>query len=56
MLNFPSPREPLLEWTQQHFDPALMVAAIEAVMEVARLQPNFEAQRLARKTAVRFKY
>jgi hypothetical protein len=56
MLNLPSPREPLLEWTQQHFDPALMVAAIEAVMEVARLQPNFEAQRLARKTAARFKY
>jgi hypothetical protein len=56
MLILPSPRKPLLEWTQKHFDPALMVAAIEAVMEAARLQPNFEAQRLARKTAVRFKY
>jgi hypothetical protein len=55
-LNFPTPQEPLREWTEQNIDPAVMIAAIEAVMQIARSQPDFEAQRLARKTAVRFRY
>jgi hypothetical protein len=33
-----------------------MIAVIEAVMQIARSQPDFEEQRLARKTAVRFVY
>ena len=56
LLSFPTPREPLREWTEQNLDPAVMIAAIEAVMQIARSQPDFEAQRLARKTAVRFRY
>jgi hypothetical protein len=56
MLNFPTPPEPLREWTEQYMDPAAMIAAIEAVMQMARSQPDFEAKRLARKTAVRFRF
>ena len=56
MLNFPTSREPLREWTKKSIDPAVMIAAIEAVMQIARSQPDFEEQRLARKTAVRFVY
>ena len=56
MLNFPILREPLREWTEKNINPAVMIAAIEAVMQIARSQPDFEEQRLARKTAVRFVY
>jgi hypothetical protein len=56
ILNFPTPQEPLREWAKQNIDPAVMIAAIEAMMAIARSQPGFEAQRLARKTAVRFRY
>jgi hypothetical protein len=56
LLRFPTPPEPLREWTEQKLDPAVMIAAIEAVMQIARSQPDFEAQRLVRKTAVRFRY
>ena len=55
-LRFPTPHEPLQEWTKENLDPAVMIAAIEAVMQIARAQPDFEAQRLARKTAIRFRY
>jgi hypothetical protein len=55
-LSFPSPDEPLREWTAQNIDAAVIIAAMEAVMKIARAQPGFEAQRLARKTAVRFRY
>jgi len=55
-LNLPTPRVPLREWNEQSIDAAVVVAAMEAVMRVARLQPDFEAQRLSRKTPVRFTY
>ncbi len=55
-LRFPTPHEPLREWTEKNINPAVMIAAIEAVMQIARSQPDFEAQRLARKTAIRFVY
>jgi hypothetical protein len=55
-LNLPTPHVPLREWTKESIDPAVMLAAMEAVMQVARSQPDFEAQRLSRKTAVRFTY
>jgi hypothetical protein len=55
-LSFPTPHEALREWTAQNIDPAVIIAAIEAVMQIARSQPDFEEQRLARKTAVRFRY
>jgi len=55
-LKLPTPSEPLREWTEQSIDAAVMIAAMEAVMEVARSQPDFEADRLARKTPFRFIY
>jgi hypothetical protein len=55
-LNLPNPREPLREWTERTIDPAIMIAEMEAIMLVARSQPDFEAQRLSRKSAVRFTY
>jgi hypothetical protein len=55
-LNLPTPRVPLREWNEQSIDPAVVVAAMEAIMQVARSQPDFEAQRLSRKTAIRFTY
>jgi hypothetical protein len=55
-LKLPTPSEPLREWTAQSVDPAVMIGAMEAGMQVARSQPNFEADRLARKTAARFTY
>jgi hypothetical protein len=55
-LKLPTPREPLRNWTEQSMDPTVIIAAMEAVMQVARLQPGFEAQRLSRKTALRFTY
>jgi hypothetical protein len=55
-LNLPTPSETLREWTDQSIDSAAMIAAMETVMEVARRQPDFEVNRLARKTAARFIY
>jgi hypothetical protein len=55
-LKLPTPSETLREWTEQSIDPAVMIAAMEAVMQVARRQPDFETNRLARKTAARFIY
>jgi len=36
ILNFPTPQEPLREWAKQNIDPAVMIAAIEAMMAIAR--------------------
>jgi hypothetical protein len=55
-LKLPTPPEPLRESTEQNIDPAVMLGAIEAMIQIARLQPDFEERRLARKTAVRFRY
>jgi hypothetical protein len=55
-LSFPHPDEPLREWTAQNIEAAVIIAAMEAVMKIARAQPGFEAQWLARETAVRFGY
>jgi hypothetical protein len=54
--NLPTPRVPLREWDELSIDAAVRVAAMEAMIQVARSQPDFEAQRLSRKTAVRFTY
>ena len=56
LLRLPTPREPLREWTEQEIGPGVMIAAMETVMQIARSQPDFEAQRLARKTAAKFRY
>jgi hypothetical protein len=56
ILKFPTPGVPLHEWTERDIYPGVMIGAIEAVMELARSRPDFEAQRLARKTTVRFRY
>jgi hypothetical protein len=56
MLNLPRPLEPLREWSEKSIDPVVLIAAMEAVLQIARSQPDFEAQRLARKTAARFIY
>jgi hypothetical protein len=55
-LKLPTPSETLREWTEQSIDPAAIIAAMETVMQVARRQPDFEANRLARKTMARFIY
>jgi hypothetical protein len=51
ILNLPRPHESLREWTEKSIDPGVLIAAMEAVLQIARSQPNFEEQRLARKTA-----
>ena len=56
VLNLPTPRDPLREWTDQNVNSDFMIASMEAVMQIARLQPDFEARRLARKSAARFTY
>ena len=56
LLSLPTPREPLREWTEQEIRPGVIVAAMEAVMQVVKSQTDFESQRLARKTATKFKY
>jgi hypothetical protein len=56
VLNLPTPHEPLREWTEQNIDHAAIIAAMEAVMQIARSQPDFEERRLAQKTAARFRY
>ena len=55
-LNLPTPREPLRAWTEQEIKPGVMIAVMEAVMEMVKSQPDFEARRLARKSAVKFTY
>jgi hypothetical protein len=46
----------LREWRDQQIKPSAMIAAMETVMQAVKSQPDFEARRLARKTAVRFRY
>ncbi len=53
-LRLPVLREPLREW--HDLDPEMTIAASEALIEVVRHQPGFEAERLARKVPVRFVY
>jgi len=55
-LNLPTPREPLRAWTEQEIEPGVMIAAMETVMQLVKSQPDFEARRLARKSAVKFTY
>ena len=56
LLSLPTPGEPLRKWTAQEIDPSVMIAVMEAVMQVVKSQPDFESRRLARKTAVKFRY
>jgi hypothetical protein len=56
VLNLPTPREPLRAWTEQEIEPSVMIAAMETVIQMAKSQPDFEARRLARKSAVKFRY
>jgi hypothetical protein len=56
LLSLPTPREPLREWTEQEIKPGVMVAAMEAAMQIARSLPDFESRRLARKTVTKFRY
>jgi len=55
-LSLPTPREPLREWTEQEIKPEFIIAAMETLMQIAKARPDFEAQRLERKTPVKFKY
>ena len=55
-LSLPTPREPLWEWTEQEIEPGVMIAAMESMMRIVKSQPDFEARRLERKTAVKFRY
>ena len=56
LLSLPTPREPLREWTEGEIEPGVMIAAMESMMRVVKAQPDFEARRLERKTAARFRY
>jgi hypothetical protein len=56
LLSLPTPREPLREWTEQEIEPGVLIAAMETVMQMVKSQPDFEARRLARKSAVKFRY
>jgi hypothetical protein len=56
LLNLPTPGEPLREWTAQEIEPGVMIAVMETVMQIVKSQPDFESRRLARKTAVKFRY
>jgi hypothetical protein len=55
-LNLPIPREPLREWTEGEIEPGVMIAAMESMMRVVKSQPDFEARRLERKSAAKFRY
>ena len=55
-LNLPTPPEPLCEWTEGEIEPGVMIAAMESMIRVVKLQPDFEARRLERKTAAKFRY
>jgi hypothetical protein len=52
----PIPREPLREWTEQEINPSVMIAEMETMMRTVQSQPDFEARRLERKTAAKFRY
>ena len=52
----PTPGEPLREWTEGEIEPGVMIAAMESMMRIVKLRPDFEAWRLERKTAVKFRY
>ena len=56
LLSLPTPGEPLWEWTAQEIEPSVMIAVMETVMQIVKSQPDFESRRLARKTAVKFRY
>ena len=56
LLRLPTPGEPLRKWTAKEVGPSAIIAAIETLMQVARARPDFEARRLARKTAIKFRY
>jgi hypothetical protein len=47
-------REPLRARTE--IEPGVMIAVMETVMQLVKSQPDFEARRLARKSAVKFRY
>jgi len=53
-LNLPTPREPLRAWTE--IEPGVMIAEMETLMQLVKSEPDFEARRLARKSAVKFRY
>jgi hypothetical protein len=55
-LSLPTPREPLREWTEQEIKPGVMIAEMETMMRAVQSQPDFEARRLERKTAAKFRY
>ena len=56
LLSLPIAGEPLREWTEQEIEPGVIIAAMETVMQMVKSQPDFEARRLARKSAVKFRY
>jgi len=44
-LSFPTPREPLREWTKREIEPGVMIAAMESMIRIVKAQPDFEARR-----------
>ena len=44
-LSFPTPREPLREWTEREIEPGVMIAAMESMIRIVKAQPDFEARR-----------
>jgi len=54
--SLPTPGETLREWTAQEIEPGVVIAEMETLIQIAKSQPDFESRRLARKTAVRFRY
>lgn len=56
LLRLPTPAEPLRQWTEQDIGPKVMIDAMETMIQIARSQPDFEAQRRARKRTEKFKY
>ena len=56
LLSLPTPGKPLREWTAQEIAPSVMIAVMEAAMQTVKSQPDFESRRLARKTALKFRY
>jgi hypothetical protein len=56
-LQLQSPEDlPPLDLMIVEIEPSVMIAMMETVMQIAKLQPDFESRRLARKTAVKFRY
>ena len=54
--SFPDHLALVRAWTEQEIEPGVMIAVMEAVMEMVKSHPDFEARRLARKSAVKFRY